>query len=289
MKNERIQINAHAYFDTYLLHASKEYNVGKKKPLVIVCPGGGYAFTSDREAEPIALKFNGEGLHSIVLWYTTQDLVPCVPMNALEEAAQAVAYVRKHAQEWFVDEEQIIVCGFSAGGNLALQMAAHSEDEELAKRIGVAPTDIKVNLAILGYPATFFTPFPKDEIGFGSSLLAHPQTANERMFGMKEPNQEAMEKVDALARLHAHTPPMFIWHTFEDVLVDVEHSLRLATRLREVQVPFELHIFEKGEHGLALCDRTTARKKSHHNDHVIHWFRLCMEWLSPYIDKEEER
>lgn len=287
MKNERIQLNEHAYFDTYILHHSKEYNVGKKKPLVIVCPGGGYAFTSDREAEPIALKFNGEGLHSIVLWYTTNDLVPCVPMHALEEAAQALAYVRAHAQEWLVDEEQIIICGFSAGGNLALQMAAHSEDEELAKKIGVKPQDIKVNLAILGYPATFMTPFPEDEIGFGERLIEHPQSANERMFGMKQPDQAALAKVDALARITEQTPPMYIWHTFEDILVDVEHSLRLAAKLREKHVPFELHIFEKGEHGLALCDRTTARKKSHHNRHVIHWFALCMEWLSPYIDKEE--
>lgn len=289
MKNERIQINEHAYFDTYILHASQEYNVGKKKPLLIVCPGGGYAFTSDREAEPIALKFNGEGLHSIVLWYTTEDLVPCVPHNALKELAQTVAYARAHAQEWLIDEEQIIVCGFSAGGNLALQMAVHSEDEQLAQELGVQKEDIKVNLAILGYPASLMTPFPKGEIGFGERLLKQPQSANMRFFGMEEPDEAAISKVDALRYIGEHTPPMFIWHTFEDQLVDVQHAITLAQKLKEHDIPFELHIFEKGEHGLALCDRTTARKKSHHNSHVIHWFALCMEWLSPYIDKEEER
>ncbi len=85
-------------WNTYLLHQSKEYNVGKKRPLVIVCPGGGYAFTSDREAEVIALKFNSIGLNSVVLWYTTGDQVKNVPHNALMEAAQTVKTIRAHAQ-----------------------------------------------------------------------------------------------------------------------------------------------------------------------------------------------
>jgi dipeptidyl aminopeptidase/acylaminoacyl peptidase len=77
---------------------------------------------------------------------------------------------------------------------------------------------------------------------------------------------------------------MFLWHTTEDVLVDVAHSLKLAVKLREAEIPFELHIFEKGEHGLALADRTTARKSSHLNAHVAKWFELCEGWLSSYID-----
>lgn len=286
MKNERIQINETAYMDTYLLHASQEYNVGKKKPLVIICPGGGYAFTSDREAEPIALKFNGEGLHCVVLWYTTNDAVSNVPQNALQELARSVAYVRGHAKSWLVDEDNIIVCGFSAGGHLALQMAIHSEDETLARNIGVTSEQLKINLAILGYPATIMKAQPVGDIGFGSRLLNTPQTANERFFGMKDPNEASIQKQHLPSQVTTHTPPMFIWHTFEDQLVDVQNAIELASSLRTHEVAFELHIFEKGEHGLALCDRTTARKASHHNRHVRHWFTLCMEWLSPYIDKE---
>ena len=84
VKHERIKINETAYMDTYLLRNSNEYNVGKKRPLVIICPGGGYAFTSDREAEVIALKFNSIGLNSVVLWYTTGDKVKNIPENALQ-------------------------------------------------------------------------------------------------------------------------------------------------------------------------------------------------------------
>lgn len=288
MRNERVFLNDTAYFDTYLLHNSKEYNVGKKRPLVIVCPGGGYAFTSDREAEPIALKFNSIGMHSVVLWYTVMDQVTNVPRNALIECAKTVSYIREHAEEWLIDPDNIIVCGFSAGGHLALSMAVKWNQEWLAKEADTTSDMLKVNLAILGYPGTFTKKaFAEDDLGFASALIKEPHTANERFFGVKQPTQEDIDEYNLLKFVNKDTPPMFIWHTFEDVLVDVEQSLQLGVVLREQQIPFEMHIFEKGEHGLALCDRTTARKASHHNDHVIHWFELCEEWMRPYIDKGE--
>lgn len=289
MRNERIQLNNHAYFDTYLLHNSNEYNIGKKRPLVIVCPGGGYAFTSDREAEVIALKFNSIGLNSVVLWYTTEDKVIGVPDNALDEAAQTVYYVRKHANEWLINEEQIIICGFSAGGHLALHMATRWNDPMLSNRLGLTPEDMKINLCILGYPLVYVEEsFPEGELGFASSLIETPHTANERFFGVKKPGKQEISKMNLLNYVNAETPPMFIWHTFEDILVDVDNSLKLARKLKENQVSFEMHIFEKGEHGLALGDRTTARKPSHYNQHVGKWFDLCEGWLSPYIDEVKE-
>jgi len=139
-------------------------------------------------------------------------------------------------------------------------------------------------LAIAGYPSVKAKRFEEDDLGFAAELIKNPNTANERFFGVKNPTDEDVEKYNVLNYVTEETPPMFIWHTFEDVLVNVSNSLSLACKLREKNVPFELHIFEKGEHGLALCDRTTARKKSHYNSHVIHWFQLCEEWLSAYVD-----
>src|SRR5699024_12490143 len=97
VKHERIKINETAYIETYLLRNSDEYNVGKKRPLVIFCPGGGYAFTSDREGEVVAVKFNSIGLNSVVLWYTTGDKVENIPHNALQETAGTHTYIRVRA------------------------------------------------------------------------------------------------------------------------------------------------------------------------------------------------
>lgn len=284
MKTEKIEINKTASLETYLLNNSQEYNVGKKRPLVLVLPGGGYAFTSDREAEPIALKFNSIGCHSAVLWYTVKDQVTCVPHNALIETAMAIKYIREHAKEWLVHSDQIIVCGFSAGGHLAISIATQWNQEWLAKEVSTTNDMIKVNLAIPCYAAATFERCEPGDLGFAHQLIDKPNTANVRFFGVEDPTQDMIDSASALHNINKDTPPMFIWHTFEDVLVDVSASIELARKLKEFDIPFELHIFEKGEHGLALCDRTTARKASHINKHVIHWFELCEEWLSDYID-----
>lgn len=285
MISQKIDISNTACLETYILNNSQEYNVDKKRPLVLVIPGGGYAFTSDREAEPIALKFNSIGLHAAVLWYTVKDQVENVPHNSLIEAAQAIKAIRENGDDWFVDLDNIIVCGFSAGGHLALQIATRWHEDWLCEMLGTTSDMLKVNLAIPCYPAVKAKPFAKDDYGFAHQLIEKPNLANVRFFGTVSPSQEDVERYNVLNYVDENTPPMFIWHTFEDVLVDVDNSLELALKLRKSNIPFELHVFEKGEHGLALCDRTTARKESHHNSHVIHWFELCEEWLRPYIDK----
>lgn len=275
---------------TYLLHQSAEYNVGKRKPLVIICPGGGYAFTSDREAEVIALKFNSIGMNAVVLWYSTNDVVKNIPQNALYELLQAVSIVRNNVDSWLLDENNIWVCGFSAGGHLALNGAVKSTNHLIAQKLGVSLSDIKINGVILGYPCVYQEQsFEEDDLGFASGLITYPQTANERFFGTKKPTKEDIEQFNLLNDITPETPPMFIWHTYEDQLVDVMNAIKLSYTLRKNNVPFEMHIFEKGEHGLSLADRTTARKPSHYNSHVAKWFELCEEWLSNYIDNERER
>lgn len=282
---QEIFLNETAHLDMYILNNSNEYNVGKKRPFVLVLPGGAYAFTSDREAEPIALRFNAIGCHAGILWYTTHDQVANVPRNAFEEAMKAIKWVREHSKEYLIDTDQIIVCGFSAGGHLAIECATMWHEPWIAKKLDCDSEWLKVNLAIPCYAAGKAEKMPKGEAG---PLALHAkQSGNMRFFGSDDPSDEEVEAYNCLNKVSKHTPPMFIWHTYEDQLVDVANSIELAWNLRKHNIPFELHIFEKGEHGLALADRTTARKDSHKNAHVYHWFELCEEWLSQYIDKEE--
>ncbi|HAM30981.1 MAG TPA: alpha/beta hydrolase [Erysipelotrichaceae bacterium] len=280
-----IPLNETAHLDTYILNNSNEYNVGKKRPFVLVLPGGAYAFTSDREAEPVALRFNSIGCHAGVLWYTTRDLVPNVPRNAFEEAMMAVKWVREHAEEYLIHTDQIIVCGFSAGGHLAIECATMWHESWIAEKLHCSSDMLKINLAIPCYAAGKAEKMPAGENG--PMMLHARQSGNMRFFGSDDPTDEQVEAYNCLRRIGRHTPPMFIWHTYEDQLVDVSNSIELAWNMKKHAIPFELHIFEKGEHGLALADRTTARKDSHKNAHVYHWFELCEEWLSNYIDIEE--
>lgn len=105
------------WMDTYILEDSAQYNTGCARPAVLVLPGGGYTFTSDREAEFIALEFNTMGYHAFVLRYSV-GAAALVPAPILE-GFWAIATIRDHAQEWHVDPDKLAVCGFSAGGHLA--------------------------------------------------------------------------------------------------------------------------------------------------------------------------
>lgn len=283
MQTQRIDLNKTAYMQTYLLNNSEEFNYNMKRPLVVVCPGGGYAFTSDREAEPVAIKFNSVGYHSVVLCYTVYDQVRNVPHNALIELAQTIKYIREHAEDWCVDTNQIIVCGFSAGAHLALQIATRWNEAWLSDVLQTTQYLLQVNRAIICYPVVSSAAFSIDDLGFAHQLIKQPNTANIRFFGVPQPSQHELNEFNILHHISDKTCPMFIWHTIEDALVDVDNSLQLAITLRKQKIPFEMHIFEKGEHGLALCDQTTERKPSHINNHVKAWFSLCTEWLQTYI------
>lgn len=101
--------------ETYLLQNSREFQTDTMRPAVVICPGGAYNRTSDREAEPVALRFLAQGYHAFVLRYSVQRRFP-QPMHDL---AKAISIVRAKADDWLVDPDQIAVCGFSAGGHLA--------------------------------------------------------------------------------------------------------------------------------------------------------------------------
>ena len=150
MKCERIPLGAQgAYLDTYFLADSPELKAGACRPAVVVCPGGGYAYTSDREAEPIALALCARGFHACVLRY------PCAPARfpaALRALAEAVAWVRAGAAENHVDPRQISVCGFSAGGHLAGSLGVFWNAPFLAAETGLAPQDMRPDKMVLCYP-----------------------------------------------------------------------------------------------------------------------------------------
>ena len=114
MLHERIKLrnNDDVYLETYIIDDPLERN--RKRPLVVVCPGGGYEGCSEREAEPIALAFNSAGFHAVVVYYSLKQLFP----EALKDLSDSVCVVRDNAEKWRVDTDKVIVCGFSAGGHL---------------------------------------------------------------------------------------------------------------------------------------------------------------------------
>lgn len=269
IKNEKSA--NYAGLHMYLLDASDELVI-EKRPCVVVCPGGGYAMTSDREAEIIALQFTAMGYHAAVLRYSvTPD---AVYPTALREVAASVAYIRGHAEEWNVDADAIAVCGFSAGGHLTACLGTMWHEEWLSESIDKTPEEIKPNMMILGYPVIT-----------AKECSSHSQSYK----NLLGDDYEAMKGELALEkRVSEQTPPTFIWGTFEDNLVPVKNSLFFVTALATYNVPTEYHMFEKGPHGVALARRETDGRWGSSADPVAaEWIKFVYMWMERHLTERQ--
>ena len=250
-----------AILSAYVRDNSAEIAPNRKRPAIVVCPGGAYAFTSDREAEPIALAFLAKGYQVFVLRYT------CEPMRyptQLLQAAAAVAFVRKNAQAFHVNESAISIIGFSAGGHLAGSLGTMWNDAEISKKLGLTAEDIKPNALILSYPVITSGEFA--HVGSFDNLTGEDAKLREYM---------SLEN-----RVGDHVPSTFIWHTVTDDVVPVENTLLFANALQANKVSFEMHIFPEGRHGLGLANEESASPNCDcTNTHVEQWFELCDKWL----------
>lgn len=293
-KNYVNEQESDAYFTTYLLDDSKELLPGKKRPVVIICPGGGYLFTSDREAEPIAMKFLSLGYHAVVLRYTVGDKEgkkTGIGKIALKELAQTIRYLKQNSESYFIDPDKIAVCGFSAGAHLAAGLGVHWCDKDFLKSLCLEPDDakeIKPNALILGYGLLDYQVMvskmksemenheSKDTFGFR-------EMANLALTGVNELTEDLIKEYSPSYWVSENTPPSFLWHTSKDDFVYSENSLTFAMALARHKIPYELHVFQDGGHGLALANEVTANTKEQIEKNCVIWFDLAAKWLKKHI------
>ena len=286
MKNECIRLYENREDITltcYVWTNTPELLGGKKRPAVLICPGGGYFNCSNREAEPIALRFAAMGYHSFVLRYSTyteggpfpnigepiavreRDMHPA----PLCDIGAAMRLICAHENEWLVDTARIAVCGFSAGGHNAAMYATRWQENGFPKPAA----------AILGYPLTdyvFKHEYESRQVGGVTMFFRASDTA---FLGTPEPTAEQLEDVSPARHVTKATPPTFLWATAADELVPVQHALLMATALANAGVPFEIHIFEKGKHGMGLADQASAEALSDCNADAAGWAALAAKWL----------
>jgi acetyl esterase/lipase len=279
------EATSQARLETYVLKDSPEFQTGIHRPAVILCPGGGYMGTSDREAEPVALRFLARGYHVFVLRYSVQTRFP----EPMLDLAETIRMVRARADEWLVDPDQIALCGFSAGGHLAAALGVLWDKPLLCEPLGVSPEQIRPNALILGYPvidlelvANFqMTLEPAGmEVGIKDHILS-------LVLG-PDPAQPLKDQYRLDLQVSAATPPVFIWHTAEDELVFAQNALKFAMALAERHVPYELHIFERGRHGLSLADETTDVEGQMINQESQVWIDLALAWLRKRREQDKD-
>ena len=251
---------------TYFLDNSPEIDSKRTRPAIVLCPGGGYRFTSDREAEAVAMQFLAAGIHVAILRYTVapQGEYP----QALREVAWSVAHIREHAAQYHVDPDRILVMGFSAGGHLAANLATSVGDEDIREQGGMDPDAVRPNALMLSYPV------------ITAGKYAH-RGSFQCLLGDQAHNQALLDKFSIEKHIDAKTPPVFVWHTMTDDAVPVENTLMLIQACRAAGLSIEAHLFPEGSHGLSLANAETAGNGfyAHIVECVQCWPDLAEAWL----------
>lgn len=238
MKIETIKLtNENVTLTAYIQYPSQEMKQKMKKPGILILPGGGYEFCSDREGEPIALAYMKEGFNAFVLEYSLKDQAKFP--RPLHDAEEALSFIRKNAEEWCVIEDKIACIGFSAGGHLGSQLGASQV--------------IRPNALLLGYGAFI-----------GS-----------KRHGWDFPTVEVDDNY----------PETFLFHTFKDDLVPVNTSIWMANELYKHSIPFEIHVFRDGQHGLSLGDESVSWGDTYTAEkHYQNWLPLSIGWLRKVLE-----
>jgi acetyl esterase/lipase len=251
---------------TYILNLSMNGQTLPKRPAIIILPGGAFTWLSETEAEPVALTFAKEGFHTFVLNYSIGD--HSVFPNPLDDVSKAIWELRRNANEWGIHENHIAVMGFSAGACVAAMSATQWNTSGLAKRLGIPEEGIKPNAAVIGYGASLLsTIFDNDD---GKDLI------------VPEPGRITADRtpeVDVVNYVGPHTPPIFFWHNRYDKYVPVINPILMGEAMSKHKLPFEMHIFQSGIHGMSVCNCLSDPSGEKNDKSVGLWVTLCTMWL----------
>lgn len=256
-----------AALEGYILDCEITLGQGTKRPAVLICPGGGYLYCSPREAEPVALRYAASGFHAFILRYSTE--ATAAGNAPLAEVNWAISLLRQRAGEWNIDPEKVAICGFSAGGHLALMSGLMAEH--------------KPNAMILIYPTAILPNIP------GANFMLQVLTGKQTVADVDE------DYFNLLNRITADAPPVFLAATAEDMITRFG-ALPIAQKYSEAGRNYELHVFQYGPHGYSLGDVTTAEGSSRMLDKAFaKWHEMSVDWLfktfgqPTFVDKSTSR
>jgi acetyl esterase/lipase len=225
-------------------------------PAMVVCPGGGYVnLAMNHEGRQVASYLNSLGIAAFVL---RSRLGPRYHHpTELGDAQRAIRMLRAHAAEWRLDPARIGIIGFSAGGHLAMTASTRFDAGNSGAADSVDRADSRPDFAVLGYPVISMV-----------EAWTHQGSKDNLLGG--NPEVELARSVSGELSVTKQTPPTFLFHTNTDTVVPADNSVAYYLALRRAGVPAELHIFERGPHGVGLANDDAA---------LSEWSKLLANWL----------
>ncbi len=238
-----------------------------KRDALLVLPGGGYAYCSEREGEPIALAFMARGCNAFVLDYSVNEaaLYP----RPLADASLAMQHIREHADEYCIDPDRVFAIGFSAGGHLCGSLGSLWNAPELRAVLPDMPEGInKPTGTILCYPV-LSAYVPGTHMGTMQLCL-----------GTDEPTEEGKALFSIDRRISADTVPSFFMHTVADNVVPVQNSLVTMKAMADQGISFDARIYPHCAHGVALADfQTSFGDKNGEDAEIARWVDDAVYWM----------
>ncbi len=251
--HEKLNESGSVYMDGYI-HGDDVI-----RPAIIMCPGGGYMYLTPHEAEPAALAYFSKGYNVFICFYPIREeaVYPAPQLAVLK----TIKIVRDNADEWKVRKDAVTVAGYSAGGHVAVCSGTLYKDEELLKELKATKDDLRPDAMILIYPCIGI-----DIPGYDKGI-----------------NDKHVLRCDEL--VDGDTPPAFIVTSFGDKFVSCNQSLNMARALSDNDVPFELHVFEPGDHGMLNGDNRSLNEFTSRDLGAKSWFNMSVDWLRDRFDE----
>lgn len=286
----------------YLLDPAISFRKYKTRPAIVLCPGGAYLTLATKEGEAVAARWLGLGFDVFVVRYLHYfakrpgeegpgpviDGRSHVPEQLVDLMA-SMRLVHKLAGEWDIDERRIYAMGFSAGGHLVGSLAERWDDAELLERAGgVAPEQAKPAGVIMGYPMISACPLcDRPEKDYPVQMVPSLPYMRRGIFGTEHPTQEQFDAVDLTKHVRPDMPRVFVWHTTEDTVVDPRETVAFVGELLAAGVPCELHLYQSGLHGTALCDESSASSATDVVPDSQNWVAMAKAWTDKDVSSPE--
>lgn len=285
-----------ATLTTYLINEDNELAAQGARSGVLILPGGGYFNCSDREGEPVALYFASLGYHAFVLKYSTYDsgwntkgfpdldrpirLNPRIAHPApVREVGLSMKILSEHAKEWHLDMSKIAICGFSAGAHNAAMYGVYWNEPLITDYVGVPAEQIRPAAILLGYTISDCLFMKNDLKTAPPDIRKFFEASGQSFLGKRKFTNAELRDISPALLADEHFPPTFLWATAKDNLVSVQHTLLMAKALADHKVPFEVHIYEDGDHGLSLATQATAASQNMLNRRASGWTKEAAQWL----------
>lgn len=258
------QGNENVYVDAYISDSIS----GLVRDAILVIPGGGYGnVCSDREGEPIAQAFIPYGFNAFVLHYSVTSVEKRAFPTQLIQASLAIKLIKDNAEKFNIDPDRVFVTGFSAGGHLCASIGTLWHKKEIYEAVQMPYGYNKPTGIMPVYPVISGV---EDYASNGSF---------ENLFVGKTPTREELYEVSLEKQVDERSAPAFIVHTAADALVNVKNSLAFATAYADNNIPFELHIYPEGPHGMALANEITkTNNDAFIDDAFAKWVEQAVRW-----------